>query len=166
MLILDDGYIRKLTANYEGGRFIKTVELVENPVGPVISYWAHNPEAITWNGHTWQPIVMMWDNMKTSQGMSIDAATITVSNLAGLAGKYVKQIDVTGNVVTLRLLHADLLNQLTGHWERIVKIKAVKADQSMVIFTVGRWLGRGVLPRKVYTQEEFPGLNPEVPRIA
>jgi len=166
MLILDDAYIRKLTANYEGGRFIKTVELVENPVGPVISYWAENPEPITWNGHTFQPILMTWTNLKTSQGMSIEAATVAVSNLAGLAGKYVKQIDVTGNEVTLRLLHADLLNQLTGHWERRAKAMAIKADQSMVIFTVGRWLGRGVLPRKIYTQAEFPGLSPEVPRIS
>jgi hypothetical protein len=166
MLILDDAYIRKLTANYEGGRFIKTVELVENAVGPVISYWATNPEPITWNGHTYQPIMMNWNNMKTSQGMSIEAATISVSNLAGLAGKYVKQIDVTGNAVTMRLLHADLLNKITGHWERVAKVMAIKAEVSMVIFTVGRWLGRGVLPRKIYTQAEFPGLSPEVPRIS
>jgi hypothetical protein len=166
MLILDDAYIRKLTANYEGGRFIKTVELVENPVGPVISYWANNPEPVIWNSRTFSPIMMMWDNMKTSQGMSIEAATISVSNLAGLAGKYVKQIDVTGGTITLRLLHANLLNQITGHWERMAKVLAIKADQSMVIFTVGRWLGRGVLPRKIYTQAEFPGLSPEVPRIS
>jgi hypothetical protein len=166
MLILDDAYLRKLTAHYEGGRFIKTVELVEDATGPVISYWAHNPEPITWNGNTYQPIVMMWDNMKTSQGMSIDAAAITVSNLAGLAGKYIKQIDVTGNEVTLRLLHADLLNNITGHWERRAKVMAIKADQSALIFSVGRWLGRGVLPRKIYTQSEFPGLSPEIPRIA
>lgn len=166
MLILDDVYVRKLTANYEGGRFIKTVELVENPVGPVISYWAENPEPIVWNGRTFQPIMMTWTNLKTSQGMSIEAAAVSVSNLAGLAGKYVKQIDVTGNAVTLRLLHADLLNNITGHWERMAKILSIKADQSMVIFSIGRWLGRGVLPRKVYTQAEFPGLNPEVPRIS
>jgi hypothetical protein len=166
MLILDDAYVRKLAANYEGGRFIKTVELVENPVGPVISYWAENPEPITWNGHTFQPILMTWINLKTSQGMSIEAATISVSNLAGLAGKYVKEIDVTGNAVTLRLLHADLLSKITGHWERAAKIMAIKADQSMVNFTIGRWLGRGVLPRKIYTQSEFPGLSPEVPRIS
>jgi len=166
MLILDDAYIRKLTANYEGGRFIKTVELVENPVGPVVSYWAENPEPITWNGHTFQPILMTWTNLKTSQGMSIEAATVSVSNLAGLAGKYVKQMDITGNAVTLRLLHADLLNNITGHWERMAKVMTIRADQSMVNFSIGRWLGRGVLPRKIYTQAEFPGLSPEVPRIS
>jgi hypothetical protein len=166
MLILDDAYVRKLTANYEGGRFIKTVELVENPVGPVISYWANNPEPITWNGHTYSPIMMMWDNIKTSQGMNIEAATISVSNLAGLVGKYIKQIDVTGNEVTLRLLHADLLNKITGHWERRAKIISIKANQTIMIFSIGRWLGRGVLPRKIYTQTEFPGLSPEVPRIS
>jgi hypothetical protein len=166
MLILDDAYVRKLTAQYQGGRFIKTVELVENPIGPVISYWAENPEPIIWNGHTFSPIQMMWNNMKTSQGMSIEAATVSVSNLADLAGKYVKQIDVTSNPVTLRLLHADLLNKVTGHWERMSKVMAIKADPTFVIFTIGRWLGRGVLPRKIYTQNEFPALNPEVPRIS
>jgi hypothetical protein len=43
---------------------------------------------------------------------------------------------------------------------------AIKADPTFVIFTIGRWLGRGVLPRKIYTQSEFPALNPEVPRIS
>ena len=166
MLILDDAYVRKLTAQYEGGRFIKTVELVEDTTGPVISYWAMNPEPVIWNGKTFQPVYMTWTNIKTSQAMSIEAAAIGVSNLAGLAGKYVKQIDVTGNAVTLRLLHADLLNNLTGHWERTAKVLSIKSDPAMVVFTIGRWLGRGVLPRKIYTQSEFPGLSPEVPRLA
>jgi hypothetical protein len=164
MLLLDDAYVR-LTANMRR-QFIKTVELVEDPVGPVISYWAENPEPITGTGTRFQPIMMTWTNLKTSQGMSIEAAAVSVSNLAGLAGKYVKQIDVTGNAVTLRLLHADLLNKITGHWERTAKVLAIKADQSMVIFSIGRWLGRGVLPRKIFTQTEFPGLSPEVPRIS
>lgn len=166
MLIFDDAYIRNLTAHYEGGRLIKTVELVENPVGPVISYWAENPEPITWNGNTFQPIMMTWTNLKTSQGMNIEAAAVSVSNLAGLAGKYVKQLDVSGNEITLRLLNDKLLNQVTGHWERRAKLLAVKADQSMVIFTIGRSIGRGVLPRKIYTSDIFPALSPEVPRIS
>lgn len=167
MLILDDAYVQKFTAQYSGGRFIKTVELVEDPTPPAtISYWAMNPEPVIWNGKTFQPIFMTWANLKISQAMSIEAAAVAVSNLAGYAGKYVKQIDVTGNQVTLRLLHADLLNQITGHWERTAKVMSIKADQSMVAFTIGRWLGRGVLPRKIYTQTEFPALAPEVPRIS
>lgn len=158
-------YVDKLNAQYSGGRFIKAVELIEDYTGPVVKYFADHETAITFNGQTYQPLRMHWENIKTSNMMPIDGATVTVSNLGNLAVEYLKRTDITDNEVTLRLLHEDLLNQLTGHWSRKAFILAVTGDVSIVTFTVGRRLGRNVLPRKVFTAVEFPGLPSEVARI-
>jgi len=72
---------------------------------------------------------------------------------------------VTENEVTCRLMHQDLLYQTTGHWVRKLEVISVGADPRLVVFTVGRNLGRNVLPRKVYLQGEFPGLSSETPKI-
>ena len=165
MLALTDEYIAKLNATTSGGIFIKTVEFVEDYTGPVMRYFVDHTESIVFNGNSYLPLKMSWDNLKTSNAMTIDAATISVSNLGGYAGKYIKEIDISDNDVTMRLLHLDLLSQTTGHWQRRGFILSAAGDVSSVTFTVGRRLGRNVLPRKVYTQVEFPGLQSEVMRI-
>src|SRR5690242_1690502 len=168
MLLLSSEYIQKLNARYKGGLFLKVVELVEDPdAGPLIRYFVDHTEPIVWNGNTYNPLHMTWDNLKTSAGMPIDAATISVSNVlyGGQPGKYIKEIDVTDNEVTMRLLHLDLLSQLTGHWVRKATVLAVSGDVAQVSFTVGRRLGRNVLPRKIFLQKDFPGLSSEIPRI-
>lgn len=167
MLVLSDEYVQKLNADTQGGMFLKAVDLVENTVGPVMRYFVDHTESIVFNGQTYQPLKMRWDNLKTSQGMPIDGATVSVSNLGtlGQAAKYIKQVDVTDNEVMLRLLHLDLLSQTTGHWARKGYVLGVSGDVSNVTFTVGRRLGRNVLPRKIYTQLEFPALSPEIARI-
>jgi len=144
---------------------MKAVELVEDPSGPVVRYFVDHEESIVFAGHTYLPLHMIWDNLRTSQSMPIDAATVTVSNIAKLAGQYIKSIDVTDNEVTLRLLHLDLLSQTTGHWARKGTVLGVSGNAASVTFTVGRRLGRNVLPRKVYTSREFPALSNEVARI-
>jgi hypothetical protein len=166
MLVLDSAYIAQLNKQYSGGIFLKTVEFDDpDPDNPGMRYLVDHSESIVFNGNTYLPIRMMWDNIKTSQSMPIDAATITVSNLAGLVGKYVKRVDVSDTVVLLRLLHLDLLTHLTGHWQRSGTVLAVSGDVGSVTFTVGRRLGRNVLPRKVYTTKEFPGLSRETQKI-
>ena|SRR5215471_9974916 len=162
---LSNEYVQKLNADYRGGIFVKAVDFEEDPSGPVMRYWVDYPTPITYNGNLYNPLFMVWSNMKTSQGMSIDAATISVSNLTTEAGKYVKEFDVTDNLVITRLLHIDLLNQINQHWFRALEVISVAADPGLVIFSVGRRLSRSVLPRKVYLQKEFPGLTSETPKI-
>ena len=168
MLLLSSEFIQRLNAQYQGGLFVKVVELVEDPdAGPLIRYFVDHTEPITWNGNTYNPLHMAWDNIKTSAGMPIDAATISISNIeyGGVPAQYIKTIDVTDNEVTLRILHLDLLNEITGHWVRTGTVLAVSGDVSVITFTVGRRLGRNVLPRKIFLQRDWPGLSSEIPRI-
>src|SRR5215831_14625056 len=108
MLNLGPDYFDRLNAQYQAGNFIKPVTLPEDPSGPVYKYWADNEEAITFGGQTYTPLRMRWENIKTSQSMAIDGASISVSNLAGQAVRYLKEIDISGNPVRLQLLHLDL----------------------------------------------------------
>src|SRR5262245_36123144 len=165
MIQLGQDYIDRLNAQYSGGKFIKAVILTEDPTAPTLRYWADHPEPITFQGNTYTPLAMKWDNIKTSAGMTIEGASVSVSNLAGVAVKYLKQIDVSGLPVKLQLLHLDLLNSFTPYWQRIGKILSVQADMNSATFTVGRQLGKNYLPRKVFLQSEFPGLTSEVPKI-
>lgn len=158
MLALSNEFIDKLNAERQGGIFVKAVDLEEIP-NSVWRYFVDHTDLVTWNGNAYQPLHMFWNNLKTSQEMPIEAATISVSNLAQIAGKYIKTVDVTENKVILRILHLDLLSQATGHWQRPCEVLSVQADISLVTFTVGRRLGRNMLPRKIYTAREFPGLE-------
>lgn len=165
MLVLSQEYISRLNAQYQGGIFLKAVEVVEDPAIGLTRYFVDHTEEISWNGRTYLPLYMQWSNMKTSQGMPIEAAAITLSNLNKSVGQYLKQIDITDNDVTMRLLHLDLLNETSGHWQRKGYILAITGNAMVMNFTVGRRLGRNVLPRKIYTQDKFPGLPSETARI-
>ena len=170
MLAVTPEYLEKLNSQYRGGMFLRAVDLVgADPDGnTLLQYFVDHSEPITFNGNTYVPLRMSWDNLKTSQSMPMDGCTVTVSNVGPvgiLMTNYLKTIDITDNEVTLRLLHLDLLSQTTGHWQRRGFILAVQGDASAVTFTVGRRLGRSVLPRKVFLANEWPGLTAEVARI-
>jgi len=167
MLLYTSEYVAKLNENYRGGIFVRAVDFEEDPVNGLFRYWVDYPEPLTFDGHTYLPLHMVWGPIKTSQSMNIDGATIGLSGYDTVvqAIKYIKQIDVTENLVILRVLHMDLLNQLTGHWRRDYEVQNVQADISLVTFSIGRRLGRSVLPRKVYLQKDFPGLSSEQVKI-
>jgi hypothetical protein len=161
LLTLDADYIDKLNSQYEGGRFIKSVILIEDPTQnpQIIKYYADNPEAVTFNGNTYQPLSMSWSGIKTSEGMPTSGTTVTIANIGNQVNKYLRTLDITGNKCTLQILHMDLLNLVTGYWQRNYKILGVNANNILAVFTVGRNVGRNKLPREVMLKTEFPGLT-------
>lgn len=146
-----------------GGKFIKTVELTEEP--GTVRYWADHEEPITFGGNTYLPLQMRWDNIKSSQSMTIEGWNVTVSNLAGQVGRYLKIFDPSGCPVWLRLLHTKLLGSATVHWKRYGKVLSVRANVQSGTFTIGRDIGRNMQPNELFLIDEFPSLIPETPRI-
>ena len=132
---------------------------------PLIRYWADHESAIDFKGNTYVPLHMVWQNIKTTQGMPTEGASISVGNLGNIAVRYVKAWDVTGNTVIIQLLHLDLLSNLTNYWQRRYKVLGVQADQMLATFSVGRQLGKNKLPRRVFTRQLFKGISSDVPRI-
>lgn len=147
----------------DGTKFIKTVDLEETQ--GVFKYWADHEEAITFNGHTYNPLNMFWADIKKSQSMAINPFTIAVSNLTNEAVRYIKQVDVSGCPVWIRLLHTKLLTSATVHWKHFGKIKAIQANITTVQFSIGRDLGRNMQPAEVFLQSEFASLTSEIPKI-
>lgn len=165
MQTFDADYIDKLNSTYQGGKFLKAVVVTENVSPLVQKYWVDHEKEIEFEGHTWTPLHMRWDNIKTSQSMPIEGATISVSNLGNQAIRYIKTVDISGNEVVLKLLHLDLLSTLTNYWTRRFKILSIRADVHAATFTCGRTLGRNRLPRNVYLKDRYPGLSSDVARI-
>jgi len=108
---------------------------------------------------------MTWSDIKKSQSMSVEPFVIAVSNLTNEAVRYIKQIDITGSPVWIRLLHTKLLNSATVHWKHFGKVKAIQASVTTVQFSIGRDLGRNLQPAEVFLQSEFPSLTSEIPKI-
>lgn len=165
MIEFGNDYIDRLNRTYKGGKWLKAVILTENPEGPVLKYKVDHEESIVFQGNTYEPLHMRWDNIKTSHGMPTEGATISVSNITSEATNYVKQVDISGNQIIIQLLHLDLLSTLTSYWQRKYKVLGVQADVRVATFTVGRQLGRNRLPRKVFLRDQFKGLTSDVPRI-
>lgn len=163
MITYDQDYIDRLNRQYESGKFLKAVILTEAP--GIYKYWIDHETSLEFEGHTYEPLYMKWDNIKTSQGMPTEGAEIVLSNIKGGVTKYIKTLDVTGNVVILQLLHLDLIPNLVNYWKRKFKVLGVRYDQQSAVVTVGRNLGRNRLPRGIILASEYPGISSDLPRI-
>lgn len=159
MFIYDDAYITRLNALYGKGQFLKAIVFTESTDPLVKKYWVDHDAEITFQGNVYERLHMRWQNIKTSSGMDLEGANISVSNLARKAEDYVETIDVKGNEVVIQLLHLSLLDTLTSFFQRLFRVMAVRADAVTITFTVGRDLGRGhQLPPEVMLKEDYPGL--------
>lgn len=164
MQIFGEDYVDRLNRQYDKGKFLKAVRLNETP--GLDSYWVDHEEPIDFEGHTYKPLHMFWDKIKTSGSMPTDGPEVALSNVGNQVVKYLKTMDVTGNVIYLQLIHLDLLASLSpNYWKRKLKIMSVKADINAAVFTLGRYLGRNRLPRRVILSDEYPGVNSDVARI-
>ena len=165
MIGYDEDYVDRLNRQYEGGKFIKAAEVTETVSPLVVSYWVDHEEAITFEGHSYQPLPMRWDNIKTSQSMPTEGAEIILSNIAGQVTQYIKTMDITGNPITIKLIHLDLLSNLTNYYRRYFKVLGIRYDRQAAVVTVGRNLGRNRLPRGIILASEYPVISSDVPRI-
>ena len=154
MISFSNDYVDRLNRQYEKGKFIKAVILTESTSPLVKKYWADHEDPIVFQGQTYNPLSMFWDQIKTSGTMMDMGAEVALSNIGNQVVEYIKDIDITGNEVIMQLLHLDLLSTLTSHWKRKLKVLAVRADVNVAIFTLGRELGRNRLPRRLILPEE------------
>lgn len=156
MIQFQNDYVDRLNRQYNKGKFIKAVIVTTNPtvIPATKEYWADHEDAIVFNGNTYQPLAMHWGQIKTTTTMSMQGAEVALSNIGGQVVEYLKTTDITGNEVIMQLLHLDLLATLTNHWQRKLKVLAVRADVNVAVFTLGRELGRNRLPRRLILPEE------------
>jgi len=164
-IIFENDFIDRLNRTSGKGKVIKAAILTETLSPLVKKYWADHEEPITFQGNTYQPLHMFWENVKTGVGMTSEGANIGLSNLGNQVVKYLKEIDPTGNQVVLQMFNLDLIATMTRPWQRLFKVLAVRADTNAAVFILGRDFGRNKITRGVLTADEAPGLNSSVPRF-
>lgn len=161
----DTDYIDALNRRSSKGKLLKMVEFVETVSPPVTKYWVDHEDEVIFEGHTWVPLKMYFNQIKVSAAMPTETCEIALSNLGNIVVKYLKEVDPTGNAVTLKLTHLDLLSTLTKYQQFRMRVLRVSADVNAVVFMLGRNLGKGRLPRGVLTSDEAPGLSSDTPRF-
>ena len=165
MITFDVDYIDRLNRAYSKGQFIKAVIVTESISPLVKKYFVHHEDPITFEGQTYNPLAMHWENIKTSMSMPTDGMQVALSNVGNQVVKYLKDVDITGNEVVMQLIHLDLLSTLENYWRRKTQVRAVRADMNAAVFVLGRQLGQNQLPRRVMLASEFPGISSEFPTI-
>jgi len=138
----------------ESGKWIKAVILTESP--GVVTRWAEHEDPIVFAGNNYLSLHMFWENLKASVGMPIEGSNVALSNVGNQVVKYLKTVDPSGMLVTLQLLHLDLLGKITRPFERYFKVLGCKADLNLAVFTLGREFGKNRLPRRMIQADEMP----------
>lgn len=157
-------YIAKLNANHSGGIFIKAVDVVENPVGPVVRRFVSHHESIVFDGQTYDPVHMEWSGLEVQRGMSLPQMGVAVPAAQDIVMDWAETIDIRENDITFRLLHLDLLGDTTAQDQLLMQVQTVTADDLVVVFQSGLNLGlTDELPRGVILKQEYPGI-PEGPQ--
>jgi len=143
----------------DGGKFLKAVQLVENPVGPVVKYFVDHERSIIFDGNTYNPLPMEWSGLDINQGMTLPTMRVAVPNLGGEVVDYLEELDVLENDVTLLLLHLDLLGDTTAFDKLLFQIQGISGDQLVAVLDLGINVGiEDRIPREVITTDEFPGI--------
>ena len=160
MIEFQNDLIDRYNRQYAAGKFIKSVIVTVNPETGAKKYWADHEDPIVFEGQIYQPLMMHWDQIKTTGTMMDIGAEIALSNVGNQVVHYLKETGdvnsgfIIGNEVILQQLHLDLLSTLTNHYKRKLKIIAIRADVNAAIFTLGRELGQNRLPRRMILPEE------------
>ena len=163
-----NAYIERLNeTSGAGGRFLKAVIVTES-VSPLVKrYFVDDENQITFDGNTFTPLNMIWSGFEVSSGMNLATMTVTVNNLGGEVIEYIEKFDILENDAELLVLHTDLLTDVNSVDRLLLQIQQIQADDNAAAFTLGLNLGlTDLLPRRVFTKAEFPGLIDDISRLA
>ena len=155
-----EGFITRLNKEQAGGKFLKAIIVTESVSPLTLKYFVDNESSIVFNGNTYEPLSMSWQDFEVSREMNLPSMKITTPNIGGEVVDYVESIDILEHDVVLQLLHYDLLSDVNAKDELLLQIQAVEGDDMVAQFTLGLNLGfQDTLPRKVVLKTEYPGLT-------
>lgn len=164
-----NAYIERLNRmSGDSGRFLKAA-IVTEQITPIVvkKYYVDNQETITFDGHEFTPLSMIWSGFEVSSIMSLATMTITIPNIGGEIISYIEEVDILENDVELLVIHTDLLSDPTAVDRMLLQVQLINADDNVAAFSLGINLGiNDVLPRKCFTKKEFPGLVDDITRLA
>lgn len=155
-----EAYLKRLNAEEGGGRFLKTaIVTVNNDTGEK-RYFVANEAMITFDGHDYEPLDMIWQDFEIGQNMSLPTMRILVPNIGGEVEDYVEKIDILENDVVLQVVQFDLLGDANAKDELKLQIEGIEGDDIVASVMLGWNLGfKDNLPRKILLKKEYPGMT-------
>lgn len=112
-----------------------------------IAYLTPFDASVSYGGQTYQPYPMTVPEMPEGKETAQQTAQLTVWNIAGELTARLRDDELIGNFVTIRLVHADHLSDTSGvaHRAKILGA-AVSRERHSVTFTIGvhNWLVRAL----------------------
>ena len=155
-------YVERLNQQYGPGIFLKAVEVVESVSPLTVQRFVEHHESITYDGNTYNKVpYMFWSGVSFSHDMKLPSASISVLTADDQVISWVEEMDIRENDVTMRILHKDLLNDLSANDSLTLQLKASSSDEEsgLVVFTLGLNAGlKDQLPRNLLLASDYPGM--------
>lgn len=98
--------------------------------------YAAYPEAVTYDGVTYNPFPISFDSIKENNQSQIDTVTIKVSNISRTIQGYLETYNFRGLKVTIKTVWANQLGDSNAFIDDIYYIDSYSADQNDVDFTL------------------------------
>lgn len=151
-------WIAHLNATHSGGVFFLAAVLTVTDPGD-IRYYADTQRAIIFDGNTYNPLPMTVSGLGLTSQQSLPAVRLTTTNIAGNVGAFLETTDILGHDVEVKILHLDLLGNVSNQDSVHLQVLAVEWDDTRATFSLGLHIAlQDLLPRHVITAEEFPGV--------
>lgn len=110
-------------------------------------------------GVVWQRAQIKADFPAESGDGSVDAVTVTLPNLAGVATPSVLRGELSGRVVKLMLAASDDLTAFDPALTWVMESTSVSVDAGAVVITCGLLGESDTIPKEIYTRVDFPQLG-------
>lgn len=99
--------------------------------------YANYPEAVTFDGITYNPFPITFDAIKENNQGQIDTTTVTVANVSRLIQGYLETYDgFRGKKVTIKTVWANQLGDSSAYIDDIYYIDSCQSNQDDVVFTL------------------------------
>lgn len=156
-------FIEKINALHGGGKLALLVEVTLDPDTPVIKYYTSNEEAVTFDGTVYSPLPMLIEEFSSNTRGELPSLKVSLSNIGNEALDIFENYNILENMITVRAVSLDVLDDPTAQDSSELMIIAVAAnDQSVGSLILGLPIATDEeMPREVYTTEDYPGIPSE-----
>lgn len=107
-----------------------------------IFYLAHYDANVSWNSRTYYAYPIEAPSLQDAQGTQIPTIDLTVYQIDESITDRLKDGELQGQTVTMRLVHSDHLSDATYYLERTAEVLSAQVYRDRVVFTLGgaNWL--------------------------
>lgn len=100
-------------------------------------YWVANPEAVTFNGHVYQPFGYRIDDVQQTTKGDLTETSVSISNVTQQAAMYVLTHEMRGRRVVMTGVYYGALNTADVVFEERYRINEISGDSRVITIKLG-----------------------------